>query len=34
MLIDIYYVLKTGEPYQEIGAKAVYERTSRDESNQ
>jgi transposase len=29
MLIDIYYVLKTGEPYQEIGAKAVYERTSK-----
>jgi transposase len=29
MLIDIYYVLRTGEPYQEIGAKAVYERTSK-----
>ena len=29
MLIDIYYILKTGEPYQEIGAKAVYERTSK-----
>jgi transposase len=27
MLIDIYYVLKTGEPYQDIGAKAVHERT-------
>jgi transposase len=26
MLIDIYYVLKTGEPYQDIGAKAVHER--------
>jgi hypothetical protein len=29
MHIDIYYVLKTGEPYQEIGAKAVYEITSK-----
>ena len=29
MLIDIYYVLKTGEPYQDIGAKAVHERTSK-----
>jgi hypothetical protein len=29
MLIDIYYVLKTGEPYQEIGSKMVYERTSK-----
>ena len=27
MLIDIYYVLKTGVPYQDIGAKAVHERT-------
>jgi hypothetical protein len=27
MLIDIYYVLKTGEPYQDVGAKAVHERT-------
>ena len=27
MLIDIYYVLKTGEPYQDIGAEAVHERT-------
>lgn len=26
MLIDIYYVLKTGEPYQDVGAKAVHER--------
>jgi len=27
MLIDIYYVLKSGEPYQDIGAEAVCERT-------
>jgi transposase len=27
MLIDIYFVLKTGVPYQDIGAKAVHERT-------
>jgi transposase len=26
MLIDIYRVLKTGEPYQEIGAEATHER--------
>src|SRR5512137_468523 len=26
MLIDIYCVLKTGEPYQEIGAEATHER--------
>jgi transposase len=32
MLIDIYYVLKTGEPYQDIGAEAISERaTSRRE---
>jgi transposase len=29
MLIDIYYVLKTGEPYQDIGAEAVCERTMK-----
>ena len=29
MLIDIYYVLKTGVPYQDIGAKAVHERTKK-----
>jgi len=28
MLIDIYYVLKTGEPYQGIGAKAISERAT------
>lgn len=27
MLIDIYFVLTTGEPYQDIGSKAVHERT-------
>jgi transposase len=27
MLIDIYFVLTTGEPYQDMGAKAVHERT-------
>ena len=27
MLIDIYYVLKTDEPYQDIGANVVHERT-------
>jgi transposase len=27
MLIDIYYVLKTGEPYQDIGFEAVREKT-------
>jgi len=27
MLIDIYRILKTGEPYQEIGAEVVYERS-------
>jgi transposase len=26
MLIDIYYVLKTGEPYQDVGAKVADER--------
>jgi transposase len=26
MLIDIYRVLNTGEPYQDVGAEAVYER--------
>jgi transposase len=26
MLIDIFYVLKTGEPYQDIGAEEVRER--------
>jgi transposase len=26
MLIDIYYVLKTEEPYQDIGAQAIHER--------
>lgn len=29
MLIDIYYVLTTGEPYQDIGAEAVCERTMK-----
>ncbi len=29
MLIDIYYILKTGEPYQDTGAKAVCERTTK-----
>jgi hypothetical protein len=29
MLIDIYYVLKTGEPYQDIGAKAAQERAAK-----
>jgi transposase len=29
MLIDIYFVLKTGEPYQDMGADAIHERTSR-----
>jgi hypothetical protein len=29
MLVDIYFVLKTGEPYQDIGAEAVHERTSK-----
>jgi len=29
MLIDIYYVLKSGEPYQDIGAEAVCERTMK-----
>lgn len=27
MLVDIYYVLKTGEPYQDIGFEAVREKT-------
>ena len=27
MLIDIFFVLKTGEPYQDMGAEAVHERT-------
>jgi transposase len=27
LLIDIYRILKTGEPYQEIGAEVVYERS-------
>jgi hypothetical protein len=27
MLIDKYFVLTTGEPYQDTGAKAVHERT-------
>ena len=31
MLIDIYFVLTTGEPYQDIGAKAVHERTYKEE---
>jgi transposase len=29
MLIDIYYVLKSGEPYQDIGAEAVCETTMK-----
>ena len=29
MLIDIYFVLKTGEAYQDLGAEAIHERTSR-----
>ena len=29
MLIDIYFVLKTGETYQDLGAEAIHERTSR-----
>jgi hypothetical protein len=29
MLIDIYYVLKTKEPYQDIGAEAIHERALR-----
>jgi hypothetical protein len=29
MLIDIYYVLKTGEPYQDVGADAADERAIR-----
>jgi transposase len=29
MLIDIYYVLKTGEPYQDIGVEAVVERATK-----
>jgi hypothetical protein len=29
MLIDIYHVLKTGEPYQDAGAEAVCERTMK-----
>ena len=29
MLIDIYYVLKTDEPYQDIGANVVHEKTIR-----
>jgi transposase len=29
MLVDIYFVLKTGEPYQDMGAEAVHERTSK-----
>lgn len=29
MLIDIYYVLRTGEPYQDAGAEAVCERTMK-----
>jgi transposase len=29
MLIDIYYVLKTGEPYQDIGAEAAQERAAK-----
>jgi transposase len=29
MLIDIYYVLKTGEPYQDMGAEAVVERAAK-----
>ena len=34
MLIDIYFVLKTGEPYQDMGAKAVHEKTiKRKESS-
>jgi hypothetical protein len=27
LLIDIYFVLTAGEPYQDKGAKAVHERT-------
>lgn len=27
MLIDIYFILSTGEPYQDMGAEAVHERT-------
>jgi len=29
MLIDIYYVLKSGKPYQDTGAEAVYEITMK-----
>ncbi len=29
MLTDIYHVLKTGEPYQDIGAKAANERAMK-----
>ncbi len=29
MLMDIYYVLKTGEPYQDIGAEVVVERAAK-----
>ncbi len=29
MLIDIYYVLESGEAYQDIGAKAVCERATK-----
>ena len=31
MLIDIYYVLVTGEPYRDAGAKAIQERARRKE---
>jgi transposase len=29
ILIDIYYVIKTGEPYQDIGAEAAQERAAK-----
>jgi hypothetical protein len=30
MLIDIYHVLKTGEPYQDAGAEAVCEKNNEE----
>ena len=33
MLIDIYFVLKTGETYQDLGAEAIHERTSGEKKD-
>jgi hypothetical protein len=33
MFIDIYFIPSTGEPYQDMGAKAVHERTIKKNEN-